>query len=434
MSKNAYATIHFGSNPVYLELELYFFIMLRKYTANDILYLYSATDTPKYFVDAVRPFVTDVVPYDDTGITYNVKFESGYTNFNTLRTCNFIFAYNLEKYEKVCIIESDMVIMNNIDSIFELNAPAVLSYYISNPTPENEKIVHKQILNTNVEINNNPEEVLARCNQKGRLNGGVMLIEPTARLFEKYIEKIQDIVRNTCKYPNETLFEYVNNAYYNLPVRYNLSHYHAKPNNLKNYKLSKDDILVFHFNETNYKHLDTIKNPIDEKGENWLDIYRSTTDPKYVIKKIPVLHYKDFVYDENHGQIEDIILGFKPAKNSIRTEDLHYSQPPSPKETPPSSSSLKEEKKDQKTQKWIDRVNDLVRRISDIQTKKRLFKFHTNYIQPILEITKTHKLNIIIKNKIKELTDAYELKMSEMPSSETKKKKKRRKNSTQKDL
>jgi hypothetical protein len=96
MSKNAYATIHFGSNPVYLELELYFFIMLRKYTTNDILYLYSVTDTPKYFVDAVRPFVTDVVPYDDTGITYNVKFESGYTNFNTLRTCNFIFAYNLE--------------------------------------------------------------------------------------------------------------------------------------------------------------------------------------------------------------------------------------------------------------------------------------------------------------------------------------------------
>ena len=41
MSKNAYATIHFGSNPVYLELELYFFIMLQKYTTNDILYLYS---------------------------------------------------------------------------------------------------------------------------------------------------------------------------------------------------------------------------------------------------------------------------------------------------------------------------------------------------------------------------------------------------------
>ena len=78
MSKNAYVTIHFESNPVYLELELYFFIMLRKYTKNDIIYLYSATDTP---VEAVRPFVTDVVPYDDKGITYDTKFKSGYTNF-----------------------------------------------------------------------------------------------------------------------------------------------------------------------------------------------------------------------------------------------------------------------------------------------------------------------------------------------------------------
>jgi hypothetical protein len=36
----AFAIIHFGSNPVYLELEMYFFKMLRKYTSNDIIYLY----------------------------------------------------------------------------------------------------------------------------------------------------------------------------------------------------------------------------------------------------------------------------------------------------------------------------------------------------------------------------------------------------------
>ena len=356
MSKNAYATIHFGSNPVYLELELYFFIMMRKYTTNDILYLYSATDTPESFVEAVRPFVTEVIPYDDTGITYNVKFESGYTNFNTLRTCNFIFAYNLEKYEKICIIESDMVIMNSIDSIFELNSPAVLSYYISNPAPENEKIVHKQILNTNIKIDNNPTEVISKCNQKGRLNGGVILIEPSVRLFELYKDKIPDIIGKTCKYPNETLFEYVNNSYYNLPVRYNLSHYHAKPNFFKSYKLNENDVLVFHFHETNYKHLDTIKNQIDEKGMNWLDIYRNTTDPKYAIKKIPVLHYKEFVYDENHKKIEDIILGI----------------------------SSKKEKNKEKTKKWIARVDTLITRISEIKTKKKLIKFDTNYIKPIL--------------------------------------------------
>ena len=37
----AFAIIHFGSNPVYLELEMYFFKMLRQNTSNDIIYLYS---------------------------------------------------------------------------------------------------------------------------------------------------------------------------------------------------------------------------------------------------------------------------------------------------------------------------------------------------------------------------------------------------------
>jgi lipopolysaccharide biosynthesis glycosyltransferase len=149
MSKNAFATIHFGSNPVYLELELYFFLMLRKYTKNDILYLYSVNDTPQSFVDAVRPLVDSVIPYDDKGITYDVQFESGYSNFNTLRTCNFIFAYTLEKYDKVCIIESDMVVMGNLDSVFKLNCPAVLTYYIG-----------EKRLKENAKVSNTPEDAI----------------------------------------------------------------------------------------------------------------------------------------------------------------------------------------------------------------------------------------------------------------------------------
>lgn len=96
-SKNAYVTIHFGSNPVYLELELYFFHMLRTYTNNDIIYMYSSADTPKSFVDAASNIVTRAIPFDDRGITYQVDFASGYSNFNTLRTCDFIFAYTFNR-------------------------------------------------------------------------------------------------------------------------------------------------------------------------------------------------------------------------------------------------------------------------------------------------------------------------------------------------
>ena len=298
--KCAFAIIHFGKNPIYLELELYFFKMLRQYTNNDIIYLYSVNDTPDSFVDAVRPLVTSVLPYDDNEITYNVTFTSGYTNFNTLRTCNFIFAYTLDQYDTVCIIESDMVIMKPIDTIFDLKSPAAVTYHIGDKN-----------LKLNMPVSNNPSDVLAKCTERNGMgiNGGVMLINPSKTLFQMYKAKIPDIVRRECKYPNESLFEYVNNRYYNLPIQYNLSHYQAKSHKLHNYGLTANDIFVYHFNETKYKHIDIIKNPIDENGENWLDIIQQ--DKKYEVKKFPILHYKNTIYDRYSGEIEPFLANLE---------------------------------------------------------------------------------------------------------------------------
>jgi hypothetical protein len=290
--KFAYATIHFGSNPVYLELEMYFFRMLRQYTEHDIIYLYSVNDTPESFVDAIRPLVTQVIPYDDRKITFDVSFKSGYANFNTLRTCNFIFAYTLTQYDTVCIIESDMVIMKPLDSIFKLNAPAIVTYYMGN----------RKLKNNDERIMNNPRTVLAECKNMGRLNGGVMLIHPSMHLFNKYVSKIQDVVQHECKYPNETLFEYVNDFHYNLPIQYNLTHYSAKADKLAKFGLNLSDIYVYHFNETKYKHLDIIKNPLDETGNNWLDIIQS--NEKYEIKKFPIMHYKVTIFDKHHPEVK----------------------------------------------------------------------------------------------------------------------------------
>ena len=391
----------------------------------DIIYLYSSTDTPQSFVDAVRDFCTEAIPYDDRGITYDVKFESGYSNFNTLRTCNFIFAYTLEKYDNICIIESDMVLMDKIDSIFSLKSPAVLTYYIG----ENR-------LKYNDKITNTPADVISKCKEMGRINGGVMLIQPSMRLFEKYKEKIRDVVANTCKYPNETLFEYVNNSYYNLPVQYNLSHYHAKPFILKKYGLRPSEILVFHFNETKYKHIDIIKNPIGESGEDWMEIIQK--DPKYQIRKLPILHYRDSTYSRYEPQIREIMenvkrkLADKPADklaDKLAIEAIAMDKPIADKpitdkpitdkpitdkpiaDTPAEKPAEATIPIDEKTQKWIDRINTLVGRISKIQSENELKKFDTKYIQPILEINAKSKLVIIIQDKIKVLTEAYDAKM-----------------------
>jgi hypothetical protein len=295
----AFALIHFGSNPVYLELELFFCKMLRHYTHYDILYLYSSDDTPLSFVKAMSPLVTKTVPFSDRKITYDVPFSSGYTNFNTLRTCDFIFAYTLTHYDKVCIIESDMVLMKSIDDIFSLHCPAVLTYYIGDSNIKYNRPVH-----------NNKITVLKHCGQGGRLNGGVMLIKPSNILFQAYKQALPEIIQHQCKYPNETLFEYVNNQYYNLPVQYNLSHYHTKK--LGNYRLQVRDIRVYHFNETKFKHLDIVANPIDEHGENWLEKIQIL--PKYNVRKLPILHYATF-YKKYHPEISRIMQSILHSKS-----------------------------------------------------------------------------------------------------------------------
>ena len=405
MTKNAFAIVHFGSNPVYLELELYFFIMLRKYTKNDILYLYSVNDTPPSFVEAVRPLVDEVIPYDDKGITFDVNFESGYSSFNTLRTCNFIFAYTLEKYEKVCIIESDMVIMGNMDSVFNLNGPAVLTYYLGIKGQEKQ-------LKTNVRVENKAEEVIAKCNEMGRTNGGVMLIEPSMRLFETYKDKIQDVVKHTCKYPNETLFEYVNHSYFNMPIQYNLSHFLAKPHIIAKYGLTKDEILVFHFNETKFKHIDIIKNPVDDSGINWLE----NPDPKYAIKKMAVLHYKDTVYDKNKKMISKLLL--TEEEKQEKQEILKWNREMDKKEKQKEKQEILKwnremDKKEKQEEKWMTRLDDLIERIQKLNTRKALVKFNTDYIEPIVKITKSQKMNDSIQSKVKVLTDLYDTKMEE---------------------
>ena len=85
----------------------------------------------------------------------------------------------------------------------------------------------------------------------------------------------------------------MNPTFYNLPVKFNLSHYHTL--RLNKYKINKhQDVFIFHFNETEFKHLDIIK-------DNW--IKNMETNDKYKIKKIPVIYFNDNIYKPNKEDI-----------------------------------------------------------------------------------------------------------------------------------
>lgn len=278
-----YVINHFGDNIKYLEYEIYFLINLRKLTKHDIIYLYSIYDTPKDFIDIIKKIKLNItfVKYNDDNFTINLtsKFKSHYEHFNTLRTCNFTFAYLLTKYEKLCILESDMYILNSIDDIFDLQTPSV--YYKLNKGNIKDDTVYKLTVD--------PKKVLDGCTKGTSINGGVLLIKPSKKMFSIYVKKINNIIKNNCIFPNETLFLACEKNINNLPIRYNYSHYHFdKFNKFK-------DIRLIHYHSTLYKPIDIIK-------DNYIHKLKCKNSKK-IIKM-----YNDTIYIPHMTKVNKLLL------------------------------------------------------------------------------------------------------------------------------
>ena len=281
MSDYSFVIIHFGNNIKYLEYELYFLMNLSEFTKYDICYLYSIQDTPIDFVEKIKKLNINIktIPYNDKGVSYNIEntFKSSYTHFNTLRTCNFIYAYLLTQYKKVCILESDMVILKNIDHIFKLKCPSV--FYTMNKIKSNED-------NKNNLIILNQKKMIDNCYKGTPINGGVFLIKPNKEEFKKLKIKIKQVIKNNCIYPNETLIVAYIKPLYNMPIKYNFSHYYFDDFN------KFQDIYILHYNQSKYKPIDIIKNNyIQKKG----------------IKKKIISVYKKSIYDKFYNKIKNIL-------------------------------------------------------------------------------------------------------------------------------
>ena len=246
--KNAYAIIHFGDNIKYIELEIYLLLNLRKYTKLDIVYLYSINDTPIKYLKIFKLLCTHVIPYNDDGITYNIKFNSYYNHFNTLRTCNILFVNKLIEYNKVCVLESDLLITKLIDDIFLLNTPSIILY--SN--------IDIDKITKNIKYKMDKETILKTCDEGTITNGGVILIEPSLKVYNTMLVIMKDIINNKCKFPNETLFLLSYKYIYNLPIMYNFYHNLVKKYKWKEY-LKDNKIYILHFSNTDFRPIRIIK-------------------------------------------------------------------------------------------------------------------------------------------------------------------------------
>lgn len=280
----AYILYHFGDNIKYLNYEILFLHNLRDNTDYDIIYAYSAYDTPQSFIDKIKSLNINIkfYKYYDDGITVNIskKYNSIYKHFNILRTSNYLFTYLLHDYKKICTVESDMYIMKNMDDIFKLHTPCVhYSSYIK------KKVLMDKNYKSNEKLLSDKDDVLKRCNIGSWINGGVMLIKPSLRMYNLCIDTLKDVIEKNCAYPGEALFLATNPIYYNLPVKYNFSIYFV---DVGYHRIN--DVKLIHYDSKEYKLYDEIKNK-----------YYKYTNKKSNTYKI-LMKYKKNVYDKyiNH--------------------------------------------------------------------------------------------------------------------------------------
>lgn len=281
---NAFVINHFGNKSIYFKYELYFLYLLRDNTKNSIVYLYSINDTPEKYIEIINSLKLNIltIPYDDNNITYNISFNSAYKEFNLLRTCNYIFAYTLVQFDKICIIESDMIVTSNIDDIFNLKIPSIIYYPLSNDK-----------INKNILININDsyrQKFLQECPKESFTNGGVILFKPSLKIYNKFIKNLKIIIENKCIYPSETLFLYTIKKFYNLPVMYNMSHFFVTKYNIK------EKIKILHFNNTQYK-------PIYIIEDKEFDILQM----KNPIKKKILIYFKEKYYVKYNKKINKLL-------------------------------------------------------------------------------------------------------------------------------
>lgn len=275
--KYAFVLIHFGSNPVYFEYELYSVFMIRSICNYDFVYMYSKSDTPAKFVEVMKKFNVKTVEYDDSIINKKIdNFKSVYEHFNTFKTCAFFYANMLTEYDKVCIIESDQVYKKGFEKVFELNCPAIL--YYNQPKTNYDK---------NNKLSIDKKFIISECNKNSHTNGGILVFKPDKKIIDTYIKNMDVIAEKNCSYPNETLFLYTNNIIYNLPFRYNASHYMFEK------KYSKE-IFNYHFNSSIYKPLNIIK-----------DNYK--LDKKYKIKNEAVIFFRNNFYNKYHERVDELM-------------------------------------------------------------------------------------------------------------------------------
>jgi hypothetical protein len=256
----AYVSLLYGNNPYFLETMTFGFSLYTTGTPYDRVLLITE-DVPQIQREQLARFFNRIflIQYLDVDPKFFVEKNKWYGVFNKL------YAYYLDEYKKIIVLDTDMVILKNQQAPYcpldTLCTTVKRKFAAMSYDPDYLLTMDQQI----------PSQLIDQYLQQNKsiFSAGVFIIEPSKVTFYDMIRKLHPSLSSNhpkvgYQYPEEQfLAEYFKNDIYTIPVSYNYSINLLKLDSktLSIMKSIKDEeIHVLHF--AHYKMYDWVLNPV----------------------------------------------------------------------------------------------------------------------------------------------------------------------------
>ena len=247
MSRFAYVTVMYGNN-IYLAGALVLGFSLMKTNTKFDRVILVTPDVSQEYKSYLQPVYTNIIDINYVDVSSEIFSEEN-TRFKDVFTK--LECLNLEQYDKIILLDLDMIIVKNIDHLFVLDAPAACLkrfYY-----PYGKKI---------------PAHMICRDNKLvGSINAGLMLLKPDKEEWNSIKKDISNNTQiNKYKYPEQ---DYLSLRYCGkwTSITFNYNFQFGLTNRVKKYRYTIDNIYVIHYSSSYKPWNDLIEGRIMTEDE-----------------------------------------------------------------------------------------------------------------------------------------------------------------------
>lgn len=249
MSRYAYVTVLYGNN-IYLTgaLVLGFSLMKTKTDLDRVILV--TPDVSHEYKSYLKKVYTHVTDIEYTQVSTEIFSEEN-TRFGNVFTKLECLA--LTQYDKIILLDLDMIVSKNMDHLFKLNAPAACL--------KRNYIPYGKIIPTNM--------ICLGTKLVGSINAGLMLLKPDIVEWESIKKDIgRDTQINKYKYPEQ---DYLSLRYCGkwTSITFNYNFQFGLTHRVKKSHYTIDDIYVIHYSSSYKPWNDLIDNRVvtDDEAE-----------------------------------------------------------------------------------------------------------------------------------------------------------------------